>query len=107
MITAIASRTNTPRSTIDPQFGRASYFCLYDSDTDISEFITNPYKESLSGSGKDLVKFLIEKKVKRVVTSEIGVKARTLLEKDKIEIIMVFDENQTVSKILKALKDRA
>jgi predicted Fe-Mo cluster-binding NifX family protein len=96
---AITSEGNSLNSLIDPRFGRCAFFAIYDTDTQNTEFIPNPAKESSEGAGPAAVQFIASKGVKKIVAGEFGSKIKSLL--DNLQIEMLNDNGKTISEIIK------
>nr|WP_321408522.1 NifB/NifX family molybdenum-iron cluster-binding protein [uncultured Carboxylicivirga sp.] len=99
----ITSTQNTPESTFDLRFGRASYFCIYNTDYNSIEFIENENINTKSGAGVKAAEKVIELGVSRVISGDFGPKAKDLLDKFKIQMVMLDDDSQTISSIIKQL----
>lgn len=96
---AITSEGNSLNSLIDPRFGRCAFFAIYDTDTQNTEFIPNPAKESAEGAGPAAAQFIASKGVKKIVAGEFGSKIKSLL--DNLQIEMLNDNGKTISEIIK------
>lgn len=96
---AITSEGNSLNSLIDHRFGRCAFFAIYDTDTQNTEFIPNPAKESSEGAGPAAVQFIASKGVKKIVAGEFGSKIKSLL--DNLQIEMLNDNGKTISEIIK------
>ncbi|MEN6569626.1 MAG: NifB/NifX family molybdenum-iron cluster-binding protein [Rikenellaceae bacterium] len=96
---AITSEGNSLNSLIDPRFGRCAFFAIYDTDTQNTEFIPNPAKESSEGAGPAAAQFIASKGVKKIVAGEFGSKIKSLL--DNLQIEMLNDNGKTISEIIK------
>ncbi|MCU4163996.1 NifB/NifX family molybdenum-iron cluster-binding protein [Carboxylicivirga caseinilyticus] len=100
---AITSTQNIPESTFDLRFGRASYFCIYNTENNSVEFIDNENINANSGAGIKAAEKVIELGVSRVISGDFGPKAKDLLDKFKIQMVMLDDDSQTISSIIKQL----
>lgn len=99
---AITSEGNTLSSLIDSRFGRCAFFAILDTDTQDTEFFSNPAKESSEGAGPAAVQFIASKGVKKVIAGEFGMKIKPLL--DTLSIEMFVETDKTVSDIVKQFK---
>ena len=97
---AITSTGNTLTSTIDPRFGRCSYFVFYDTDTKSVEFVPNPNKTAQSGSGPASVQVVADKEVQKIISGEFGMKIKSLLDSLKIQMIIIKESNKTIQEII-------
>ena len=100
MKVAITSQGNTHESTLDSRFGRCSFFAIYDSETQATEFIENPHKESNEGAGPAAAQFVITKGVQKIVSGEFGGKAKSVLEALNIQMIEIKDTEITIGNVL-------
>lgn len=85
---AVTVKEDTLNSELEDCFGKARYFCLFDENTTVSEFYLNPGYDSKSGSGSKAVKFLVSKGVCTIVSRNIGIKAKRILDEKKIQIVI-------------------
>lgn len=98
---AISATDKKLTTSMDIRFGRAPYFLLTDGET--SRFVSNPFCEEESDIGPRLVEFLKEKEVTRIVTGEVGPKAKAKLDELKIQIIMLSEDKISLQHILKKM----
>ena len=104
MKTIITSTGNQLNSIFDLRFGRASWFCLYDDQSDEISFIENENVNSQSGAGTKTVEKVVELGVQKVISGDFGPKEKELLEKFNIQMVLLQDDNKTVQKIITQLK---
>ncbi|PTN07930.1 NifB/NifX family molybdenum-iron cluster-binding protein [Mangrovibacterium marinum] len=98
---AISATDKKLTSSMDLRFGRAPYFLLTDGET--SRFVSNPFCNEESNIGPRLVNFLKEHNVNRIVTGEIGPKAKAKLDEFKIQLIMLSEDKIALLHILKKM----
>ena len=98
---AISVTGKRKNSIMDLRFGRSPYFCLFNGD-DIT-FLNNPYHEEEHDVAPRVVKLLHENNVQKVITGEIGAKAKKALEDYQIQIIMLQEDRISLQEILKKL----
>lgn len=98
---AISVTSKRKNAIMDLRFGRSPYFCLYNGE-DLS-FINNPFYEEERDVAPRVVKMLHKKKVRKVITGEIGPKAKEALEKFKIQVIMLEEDHINLQEIMKKL----
>lgn len=103
MKVAITSQENTLEATLDSRFGRCSFFAIYDSETQATEFIENPHKDSNEGAGPAAAQFVIIKGVQKIISGEFGGKAKSVLEALNIQMVEIKDTEITIGIILKKL----
>mgnify|MGYP001319097963 CR=1 FL=1 len=86
---AVTVKNNTLNSEIENCFGKAKYFYLFDEASGNSEFCLNPGYDLESGAGSKAVKFLVSKGVQTLISINIGIKAKKLLDEKKVQIVIV------------------
>lgn len=104
MKTIITSTGNQLNSVFDLRFGRASWFCLYDDQSGEISFIENENINAQSGAGTKTVEKVVELGVKKVISGDFGPKAKELLEKFNIQMVLLQDDKNTVQRIIDQLK---
>ncbi|MCF6358509.1 MAG: dinitrogenase iron-molybdenum cofactor biosynthesis protein [Draconibacterium sp.] len=100
----ITSTGDNLKSKFDLRFGRAGWFCLYDSETKTAKFIENNNKDARGGAGTKAVEKIMELGVMRVISGDFGPKAKTLLERLKIQMVMFAESNKSVQDIIDKVK---
>jgi predicted Fe-Mo cluster-binding NifX family protein len=103
MLVAITSTGNSLESNLDPNFGRCSYFAIYDTETRIVEFLSNPNKDAEEGAGTASVRFLSGRFVKKIVSGEFGIKIKPMLDSLRIQMILFQEPGARISKIITLL----
>lgn len=101
---AITSSGYLPDSIIDKHFGRCEYFVIYDNDLKSIEYIPNPFKDLTEEAGVEAVKFLLTRNIKKIVSGELGIKTKEILESNKVQIIILRNQTKTINEILELLK---
>ena len=84
---AITAQQNNMDSPIDPRFGRACWFIVYDTETD--EFTASSNEQNLNaaqGAGIQAAQNVARLGVGAVITGHVGPKAFTTLQAAKINI---------------------
>ena len=85
---AVSSLGNTLESKVDPRFGRAHGFIIYDTETKSFEYIDNSKNLSLmQGAGIQTAQFIADKGVEVVVSGSFGPKAASVLERAGIKMV--------------------
>ncbi len=100
----ITSTGDSLKSKFDLRFGRAGWFCIYDSETKTAEFIENENKEAKGGAGTKAVEFVAEQGVTKVISGDFGPKAKALLERFKIQMVLFTESDKSVQDIIDKVK---
>jgi predicted Fe-Mo cluster-binding NifX family protein len=103
MKTVITASGNIPTSPFDKRFGRAAWFCLFDDVSGQMEFLENEYANANGGAGTKVAEKMVELGVRKVISGDFGPKAKDLLEKFDIQMVVVQDD-LTVELLLEKLK---
>jgi predicted Fe-Mo cluster-binding NifX family protein len=102
--TIITSTGNSVNADFDKRFGRAQYFCLLDEETGTTEFLTNENADAQGGAGTKTVEKMVELGVSKVISGDFGPKAKDLLDKFNIQMVIIQDDGITVEDVIKKLK---
>jgi predicted Fe-Mo cluster-binding NifX family protein len=87
MTICLSSQGNTLDAQIDPRFGRCQYFIIFDTETSAFEAITNPNIDSMGGAGIQSGQLIAGKKVRAVLTGNVGPNAFQTLQAAGIEVV--------------------
>jgi len=82
----VTSEGGSLDSKVDPRFGRCQYFIIADTDTLEFEAVGNPNIESMGGAGIQSAQLVASKKIKAVVTGNVGPNAFQTLQAAGIEV---------------------
>ena len=82
----VTSEGGSLDSKVDSRFGRCQYFIIVDADTLEFEAVGNPNIESMGGAGIQSAQMVASKKVKAVVTGNVGPNAFQTLQAAEIEV---------------------
>jgi predicted Fe-Mo cluster-binding NifX family protein len=78
---AVSAQGKDLSSAVDPRFGRASYFLVYDTDDETVEVVDNgPNVQAAQGAGIQAAESIARKNVELVVAGSFGPKAFQALE---------------------------
>jgi predicted Fe-Mo cluster-binding NifX family protein len=102
IITATDKKRTAP---FDMRFGRASWFCLYDHETGKTAFHENFHVDDGHGAGQKAAEFAFELGANRVISGDFGPKAKDILDRLKIQMVIIENENQTIEDVISRLKD--
>ncbi|NPD46345.1 MULTISPECIES: NifB/NifX family molybdenum-iron cluster-binding protein [unclassified Lentimicrobium] len=103
MKTVITAKENQEESTFDLRFGRGAYFCLFDSETMQIEFHKNEFAEAQGGAGTKAAEKMIALGAQKVISGDFGPKAKELLEKFKIQMVIFENDEITIAEIIKLI----
>jgi predicted Fe-Mo cluster-binding NifX family protein len=86
---AITAQGETLESPVDPRFGRAKYFIIYDTDTDKYTAKNNAQNlNAAQGAGIQAAQNIIESGAEAVITGHCGPKAFAVLNAGNVKIII-------------------
>ena len=104
MIIVVTSEGPTPQDRVDPRFGRAKYFMVYDSDAGKWESVDNKQNlQAAQGAGIQAAATVANKKCTVLITGHCGPKAFRVLESANVEIYLC-PESVSVSGALEKYK---
>ncbi|MEZ5071592.1 MAG: NifB/NifX family molybdenum-iron cluster-binding protein [Bacteroidales bacterium] len=104
MKTVISAKGNSKNDLFDPRFGRAAWFCILDAESGETRFEQNEQTEADSGAGVKVAERMVELGVTRVISGHFGPKAKDLLEKFSIQMVVIDDEQQKISELIERIK---
>jgi len=104
-IFAISSAGKTEKSFLDLRFGKCENVVLYNNSTDQFSIIENPYKNS-ENSGIQLVRFLQNEGVSTIITGEVGPMVSQLLEKEKLQLVLLEEERIKIEDVLARIRKK-
>jgi predicted Fe-Mo cluster-binding NifX family protein len=105
-IYAISSTGKTEKSFLDLRFAKCENLVIYDSGSNKFNIMENPYRSS-DGSGSELVRFLKKEGVSVIITGEIGPEVSQMLEKEKLQLVLLFEEKIKIEDILSRINKKA
>jgi len=92
MKVAVTSRGPEPDSEIDPRFGRAKYFIIFDRETDEVVALDNTQNlNALQGAGIQAARNVIDAGAKALITGNVGPKAFATLKAGGVEVCLGAD----------------
>ncbi|MGD8895891.1 MAG: NifB/NifX family molybdenum-iron cluster-binding protein [Acidobacteriota bacterium] len=101
---ALTTSGTTPEAPLDPRFGRAPRFLVYDTDTNGFEIVDNRAGfEAAQGAGFQAAERLVRLGVDGLVTSCCGPNAFRVLERAGIEVYNS-DDARTVAEAIEAYR---
>lgn len=105
MKVAISAQDAAMNALVDLHFGRCTYFAIYDTQTQKTEFVANDFRETVEGAGQSAAEFIAALGVEKAISCEFGVKAKTVLDANKIQLIILPQHKQTIKQITKLLQN--
>jgi predicted Fe-Mo cluster-binding NifX family protein len=102
--TIITSTGNKVNSNFDLRFGRAGWFCLLDEENGQTTFYENEYKDALQGAGSKVVEKVVELGVEKVISGDFGPKAKELLDRFNIQMVILSDSSLNIHDIINKIK---
>ncbi len=96
----ITASGNDVASKFDQRFGRAGWFCVYDKDAQTTNFIENSFKNTNSGAGTKTSEMVAELGASQVISGDFGPKAKSMLERFNIQMIILNEQNLSVKDII-------
>lgn len=100
---AITVTEKTSGAEVDPRFGRAKYFAIYETDDDSVEYIDNRINvEAPSGAGIQAASNVVGTGAKVVITGNCGPKAFRTLSEGNVKVII--GANGSVSEVVDKFK---
>jgi predicted Fe-Mo cluster-binding NifX family protein len=104
MNTLISSTGNNLDAAFDLRFGRAAWFCLLNEETGETTFHENEHKEFSHGAGTKAVEKVVELGANKVISGDFGPKAKELLEKFNIQMVLLSDDSKSIADIIDGIK---
>lgn len=86
---AVPSTGPDPDSPMDPRFGRAPYFIIFDLNTMKHEVVQNTAASSTGGAGISAAQLLIDREVNVVLSGNVGPNAYQALVSAGIQVIPI------------------
>lgn len=102
-IFAITSTGKTEKSFMDLRFGKCENVVIFNVTSNKYSVFENPFRES-ENSGIQLIGYLKELEVTSIITGEVGPKVSSLLENDKLQLILLPEERIKVEEIMDRIK---
>lgn len=104
MKTVITSSGNTLESDFDLRFGRAAWFCVYSEENGETEFIENKNVNASNGAGIKVAEKMVELGVSKIISGDFGPKAKDMLDKFNIQMVILQNEGSRIKDIIKKIK---
>ena len=89
---AVSSQGPKAESRVDPRFGRAAYFVIFDTENESYEAVSNTENASAAqGAGVQAAQAVVGQKVNMVVSGNIGPKAFAALKAAGVNMLSFTD----------------
>lgn len=102
MKVAICAKEGSLQSEVDDRFGRAKYFVMVDTESEVEEVERNPALTLGSGAGVQSAQLLSDRGIQVLIAGNVGPKAARALEAAGIQTYRA--KHRTVSENLEALE---
>jgi predicted Fe-Mo cluster-binding NifX family protein len=102
-IFAISSSGKTEKSFLDLRFGKCENVVIYNQENDQYSIFENSYKDA-SHSGIKLVNHLKQNGVTTIITGEVGPMVSDMLEKEKLQLVLLSEERIKIEDILNRIR---
>lgn len=103
MIIAISAAGQTPESAVDPRFGRAAGFVLFNSETGAFTYKDNTQNlNAAQGAGIQAAMNVADTGASVVITGHVGPKAFQALQQGKVSVYLT--DSTTIDKALDAFR---
>jgi predicted Fe-Mo cluster-binding NifX family protein len=100
---AITATDKVPDAQVDPRFGRARYFALYETDEESLAYVDNRINlEAASGAGVQAASNVVNTGAEVVITGNCGPKAFRTLSQGGVKVII--GAQGTVSEVIERFK---
>jgi predicted Fe-Mo cluster-binding NifX family protein len=100
---AISSTGKTEKSLLDLRFGKCESVVIYYAEKNQYSIIENPFKDG-DDSGIKLVAHLKKEGVSTIITGEVGPKVSAMLEKEKLQLVLLPEERIKIEDIMDRIK---
>lgn len=87
-------------SRVNPRFGRASWFILYNTEDESWQAFENPAETQRGGAGIAAAQFLADKGVETAISGRFGPNAHQALSAAGIKMVMFEDKEQTAREVI-------
>ena len=85
----ISTQTNSAEGPFDPRFGRAAYFCIYDTETESWQAHDNQAIQATGGAGVQASQFIAQKGAQVAISGDFGPNAYMTLSAAGIQMFLV------------------
>jgi predicted Fe-Mo cluster-binding NifX family protein len=100
----LSVKSNTPDSQLDAHFGRAAWFVILDTETQLISFLENDGGKQSSGAGVAAAQYAVDQNAQAVVSGHFGPHAVQVLASAGIKMFLLDDTCQTIEDVRKAMQ---
>jgi predicted Fe-Mo cluster-binding NifX family protein len=104
MKTLITSTGGSIDASFDKRYGRAAWFCILDEQTGKTEFLENEYVNATGGAGTKTAEKTVELGAQKVISGDFGPKAKDLLEKFNVQMVIIEEDDLTIKDIVERIR---
>ncbi|HRN48095.1 MAG: hypothetical protein M9959_13215 [Chitinophagaceae bacterium] len=104
MKVAIAAIENHLKSEVEIHFGRADWFCIYDTEKDNYAFVENFVRHQKENAGCDAAEMLINNGINMAVAGRFGSKVSEILRENQIQMIVI-QKDMKIKDIIDKIKE--
>jgi predicted Fe-Mo cluster-binding NifX family protein len=104
MKTAISGQDKELTSPVACHFGRCCFFHIYDDATESVDIIENCNKDLKECAGEAILKCLMEKGVKHIISANFGTRVQGEMVNHAIKMTLLSDCSKTVGEIIRVIK---
>ncbi len=104
MKTVITSSGKEIKSPFDKRFGRAAWYCVFDENSGEVTFHENDQINAGHGAGTKAAEKMVELNINKVISGDFGPKAKDLLDKFNIQMVIIQENTLTVEGIIERMK---
>ena len=97
---AVAASGNTMESRLDHCFSKCSYFMIYDTESNQTDFFRNPAGFFSLNAGKYIIKYLSKHQIDKIVSVRFGIKSIKAADKNKILMQIINDEPMNLQQLI-------
>lgn len=101
---AISCNNDSPDSNLSEVFARCEYFAIWDSVSDRVTFLSNPFQKRDEHVGEEVVSFLANEGVQRIIAASFGTKVQNKLTDLHLQMIVFDQGGNKLDDVLKLLR---
>ncbi len=83
---AVSAVEGSPDAEMEPRFGRAPYYMIFDTDINEYEAMANPAVESAHGAGVQAAQLMLDSNIQVVLSGRVGPNSYQILHEAGVDI---------------------